>query len=314
MHNYDEAMNKVSHDKPQNKASQKNVAPDRSIVSEFSLEQSNKYPDTKRDIETAIQNRNFALAEAMKEMEESDITLTLQHIQEGQHNKNQKPKEHEKEEIEEQEEYSIPNTVRNVMRKCHIVSDIVIKAKVQQYLSFAEKTHLLQIFHCLGIEGAAFIHHVLSNCEDYDYAETQRRISRYGVNAPVGCKKLLERIGDDARCICNFSKEMIYPTPIIHALRVDPDCFKLPEQTDNDAHLKEKNPKSREQGVLSSGLELSGKQHKKAKRKKATNTQTEELFERKNSTEIHTPQGILIRTDEGIFIREANDGNTVHNP
>ena len=190
-----------------------------------------------------------------------------------------------------------------MIRKCHIIRTIVEKAKEERYLNFPEKTHLLQIFHCLGKDGAKFIHHALSHCDDYDFAETQRRINRYGVNNPVGCKKLGERFGDVTLCLCNFSQEKMYPTPVIHALRVDSECFKPTAPKDNIGHFKAKNPKDKAVDALSAIIELNKKQYEISEQQKILKGQIEDLFERTNTLELQTPQGLLIKTDDGIFIK-----------
>jgi hypothetical protein len=249
--------------------------------------------DIKRDIDTAIQGGDFALADRIYEAQACDIAVEApiaadKPIEPGA------PLECE---------YALPGTIRNVVRKCHIVASIVEKAETERYLGFPEKTHLLQIFHCLGEDGAKFIHYVLSRCSDYDYAETQRRINKYGVNNPLGCKKLCERVGDDSRCDCNFTAEKVYPTPMIHALRVDRECFKPTYPKDSIGHFKAKNPKNKALDALSAILELNKKQHEISEQQKILKGQIEDLFERTNTQELQTPQGLLIKTGDDIFIK-----------
>jgi hypothetical protein len=181
----------------------------------------------------------------------------------------------------------------------------VEKAAMEQYLDFGEKTHLLQLFHCLGESGAKFIHHVLGNCFDYDYAETQRRINKYGVNNPLGCKKLCERVGSDKGCSCNFTTEELYPTPIIHALRIDPKCFKPTEPKDNIGHFKAKNHKDKATDALGYLIELNKKEYEILQQQEILRGQIEDLFERTNLRELPTPLGLLFKTDEGLFIKVA---------
>jgi hypothetical protein len=152
-------------------------------------------------------------------------------------------------------------------------------------------------------DGAKFIHSVLSHCDDYDYAETQRRINKYGVNNPLGCKKLCERVGGNDKCDCNFSAEKLYPTPIIHALRVDRKCFTPTEPKDNIGHFKAKNPKNKAMDALSAILELNKKQYEITEQQKILKGQIEDLFERTNTLELVTPQGLMFKTEEGIFIK-----------
>lgn len=255
--------------------------------------------DIKRNIEraidSAIQNSDFALAEELYETQECDVTTSAETIieqaQPNQHKHTSQP------------EYLLPNTIRNVTKKCHIVRAIMEKAIAKGHLDFGEKTCLLQIFHCLGEAGAKFIHHVLSHCSDYDYAETQRRINKYGVNNPLGCKKLCERIGGHDGCACNFTAEKIYPTPIIHALRVDRECFKPTGPKDNIGHFKAKNPKDKATDALTYLIELNKKQYEITQQQDIFKGQIEDLFERTNTRELQTPQGLLIKTDDGLFIK-----------
>ena len=250
--------------------------------------------DIKHDIETSIQNGDFELAEMIYETQDCDVAANEPSFPE---------KSSEPETTIDSSEYELPNTIRHVVRKCHIIAAIVEMAEAEHYLSFPEKTNLLQIFHCLSEDGAKFIHHVLSSCTDYDYAETQRRINKYSVNNPLGCKKLCERSGGDSHCTCNFTAEKMYPTPIIHALRVDQECFKFTGPKDNIGHFKAKNPKDKAVDALSSMIELNKKQFEISEQQKILKGQIADLFERTNTQEFQTPQGLLIKTEDGIFIK-----------
>jgi hypothetical protein len=252
--------------------------------------------DIERTIDTALQNGEFAVAEELYETRECDIApgdkpAAPQSQSEILSKEQAKP------------EYEPPNTIRNVIRKCHIVKTVVEKAQTEKYLDFAEKTHLLQIFHCLGEAGAKYIHHVISQCSDYDYAETQRRINKYGVNNPLGCKKLCEHVGNNEGCVCNFTAEKIYPTPIIHALRVDRDCFKPTGPKDNIGHFKAKNTKDKAKDALGYLIELNKKQYEISQQQDVFRGQIEDLFDRTNTRELQTPQGLLIKADDGLFIK-----------
>ena len=248
--------------------------------------------DVKATIETAIQNENFELAEELYEVEQCDVSGDPE------------PQPSVPEEPESSgPTYEIPHHIRNVVKRCHIVKSIVEKAKTEKYLAYPEKTHLLQIFHCLADDGAQFIHHILSFCEDYDYGETQRRISKYPVPNPVGCKKLCERFGGKEKCICNFSNEKLYPTPIIHAKRVKADCFMPSDYKDSVGHFKGKTPEHRAEDALAGLLELNKKAYEIREQQGVFKGQIENLFERNNTREIQTPQGLLIKTDDGLFIK-----------
>ena len=250
--------------------------------------------DVERTIDTALQNGNFALAEELYETQDCDITTSIESSQMSLSSESVKSVK---------TNYELPNIIRNVVRRCHVVNSIVEKAKNNNYLNFAEKTHLLQIFHCLGEPGAKFIHHVLSGCSDYDYAETQRRINKYSVNNPLGCKKLCERIGIEEGCTCNFNNEKLYPTPIIHAIRVDRTCFIPTTPKDNIGHFKAKNPKDKATDALGYLIELNKKQYEISQQQNIFKEQIEDLFERTNMRELQTPQGLLVKTDDGLFIK-----------
>ena len=202
-------------------------------------------------------------------------------------------------------EYQYPATIRNVVEKCHVVKTVVNKANAGINLDFGEKSLLLQLFHCLGDDGAEFIHHVLSLCADYDYAETQRRINKYGINNPIGCKKLCERAGVDykCKCKCTFTAEKLYPTPIIHALRVDRQCFTPAEPKDSIGHFKARNPKDKAVDALSAMLDLNKRKYEIAEQQKILKGQIEDLFERTSTSELMTPHGLMLKSDDGIFLK-----------
>ena len=282
--------------------------------------------DIKSDIDKAIHNGNFSLAASIYEAQESDVAGTEQPepIGDNTSNDNNEPKistmdappghatvagEQQpsadilKSKAEEHTSYEMPNAIRNVIRKCHIVNEIVDKAQNKRYLALPDKQHLLQIFHCLGEDGARYIHHVLSNCNDYDYAETQSRINKYRINNPIGCKKLCERAGGAPRCACDFRDEKIYPTPIIHALRVDRNCFRPTNPSESIGHFKAKNPKDKAVDALSAMIDLNIKQYEISEQQKILKGQIDDLFERIGAQEFLTPQGMLVKGRDGIFLK-----------
>jgi len=246
--------------------------------------------DIKHTVDTAIQSGNFMLAEEIYESQDSDIIASAEPVP-------------GKTTVPQETEYELPQHIKNIVKKCHIVSTIISKAKTVKYLGYPDKITLLQIFHCLGSDGAKFMHHIISNCSDYDYAETQRHINKYSVPGPVGCKKLSERYDGKSRCTCNFTQEKIYPTPIIHALRVKNDCFIPSTPTDNAGHYKAKTPKHKAEDALSSLLSLNKKVYEIKEQQEILKGQIESLFERTNTSEIQTPHGLLIKNGDGIFIK-----------
>jgi hypothetical protein len=110
-------------------------------------------------------------------------------------------------------------------------------------------------------------------------------------------------VGSDDSCSCNFTSEKVYPTPIIHALRVDRECFKPMEPKDSIGHFKAKNPKDKATDALGYLIELNKKQYEISQQQEIFRGQIEDLFERTNTRELQTPQGLLVKTDEGLFIK-----------
>ena len=199
--------------------------------------------------------------------------------------------------------YHLPSHINNVINNCHIIKSIVEKAHTQHFIPYPEKLCLLQIFHCLSQDGSDFIHHILSRCEDYDYTETQTRINKYPSTHPLGCKKLGERIGPIDLCHCNFSKDKLYPTPIIYAKRIAPDCFTPIQPQDHIGHFKKQTPRTRAEDALSALFTLNKKAYEICEQQNIYKGQIEALFQHGTTQEFQTPHGLLIRTEDGIYVK-----------
>jgi len=212
----------------------------------------------------------------------------------------------EKESIDHKEANEVPSHVLAIAKKCHIVAQMVSKAQTENYLSYPEKQTLLHIYHCLGEDGQKYLHWILNHCRDYNYSVTQGFIERCRVIHPIGCKKLSERfdeIYDKSKCKCNFSSDKMYSSPVVHALRRKPGCILLPKKEDRIGHFKQLPPKQGVSDALSRLLELNKKEYEIHSQQKICSGQLESLFERNNFTEIQTPQGILIKNEDGFFIK-----------
>jgi len=55
--------------------------------------------------------------------------------------------------------------------------------------------------------------------------------------------------------------------------------------------------------ALSAIIELNKKQFEISEQQKIMKGQIEDLFERTNTREFQTPQGLMIKTDDGIFLK-----------
>jgi hypothetical protein len=76
----------------------------------------------KRTIDNALQDGNFTLAEELYETQHCDIAADAEPIAEPAENT-------EAQEESAKPEYELPNSIRNVVRKCHIVKGIAEKVK-----------------------------------------------------------------------------------------------------------------------------------------------------------------------------------------
>jgi len=191
--------------------------------------------------------------------------------------------------------------------KCGIVKNIVDKAKNEKYINYHERMTLLHIFHCLGDDGKKYLHDVMGSCMNYDYAITQKHIDNCNCPNPVGCKKIMERfegVYDKSVCRCNFAGENMYPSPVIHAKRVAPGCFKPTAMEEKVGHPKQF--PSRENAaadIVAKLLDLNKKEYEINSQQKICTGQIESLFRKNELTEIQTPQGKLIKTEEGLFLK-----------
>lgn len=200
----------------------------------------------------------------------------------------------------------IPAHILSIQNNCHIINHFVNKAKQERFLSYPEKRVLLYIYKCLGDDGAKYLHTILEHCMDYNYHTTQGYIDRCKIQQPMGCKKiseLFEDCCDKSGCNCNFKNEKLYPTPLIHALREKRDCFILSEASKNIGHFKKLPPKQDIHETLSKTLTLNKQIHELKTQQKICRQRLEDLFEKNGYMEIETPQGLLIKNDEGMFIK-----------
>jgi retron-type reverse transcriptase len=200
----------------------------------------------------------------------------------------------------------IPSQIKAVYEKCHIVKQIVDKAKNEHYIGYHERRTMLHIFHCLGEDGAAYMHHVMGFCIDYDYAVTQKYIDACTCDFPIGCKKITERFDgviDKSKCNCNFHNADMYPSPVIHAKRISPDCYKMPKRNDRIGHFKNASAQERINDSIMRLIELNKKEYEIRNQKKICNGQIENLFSKNAITEMQTPEGLLIKTEDGLFLR-----------
>jgi len=204
-------------------------------------------------------------------------------------------------------ECNIPVHILAVEKKCHIIKYLINKAKTENFLSYPEKRVLLYIYKCLDDDGISYLHKILRYCIDYNYNTTEGYINRCSISQPIGCKKIceiFEGVCDKSRCgKCNFKNEKIYPTPLIHAIRQKSDCFKIPVKAESTGHFKKLPVKADINNTLSKVIELNKKSHEIHTQQEICKNHLEDLFERNKYTQIDTPYGLLIKNEDGVFIK-----------
>jgi hypothetical protein len=209
---------------------------------------------------------------------------------------------------DEIETENFPDYILSLAENCHIIRQMIETAKEEKHLSYPEKHSLLHIFNCMGDDGNKYLHWILSHCDDYDYATTQGYFDRCRAQHPLGCRKLCERfsdICDKSKCECDFSGEDMYSSPVIHARRIKEDCISVPEKDDTIGHFKQLPTKLSLDDAISRLMELNKKEAEIVSHKKICYGQIENLLLRSNATEIETSQGLLIKKDDGIFLKVA---------
>ena len=112
--------------------------------------------------------------------------------------------------------------VQSVLAGCNVIKNLVNKATETHYLNNSERVTLLYTFGHLGQEGKEFLHKVISNCINYDYEYTEKKIRKMK-SFPISCPKIREKheeIAMDLGCNCVFKiPQGGYPSPLLHALR-----------------------------------------------------------------------------------------------
>jgi group II intron reverse transcriptase/maturase len=111
--------------------------------------------------------------------------------------------------------------VQSVLSGCKVINYLVNKARETHYLNNSERVTLLYTFGHLGQGGEDFLHKVISNCINYDYEYTEKKIRKMK-SFPISCPKIREKHEDialDLGCNCVFKVPPGgYPSPILHAL------------------------------------------------------------------------------------------------
>jgi len=98
----------------------------------------------------------------------------------------------------------------------------VKKARDTHYLDNSERVTLLYTLGHLGKEGKDFLHETISNCINYDYNFTEKKIRKIKPY-PISCARIREKHEDIALelgCDCHLKiPPRGYPSPVLHAFK-----------------------------------------------------------------------------------------------
>ena len=115
-----------------------------------------------------------------------------------------------------------PRLVQSLLSGCKVIDHLVNKAKETHYLNNSERVTLLYTFGPMGQEGKDFLHKVISNCINYDYDFTEKKIKKMKPY-PISCPRIREKHEDIALemgCNCHLKiPPGGYPSPILHAFK-----------------------------------------------------------------------------------------------
>jgi group II intron reverse transcriptase/maturase len=112
--------------------------------------------------------------------------------------------------------------VESLLSGCNVVNYLVNKARDTHYLDNSERVTLLYTLGHLGKEGKDFLHETISNCINYDYNFTEKKIRKLKP-CPISCARIREKHEDIAMelgCNCHFKiPPKGYPSPVLHAFK-----------------------------------------------------------------------------------------------
>lgn len=275
-----------------------------------------------KELDTLIQKGDFAGAQTMLDLDEErrkklglperemevDEKIVSEESEsfEGKNEKSCEPQGHNNAPSIDMKGQGTPEYILAIEKKCHIVGHLVNKAKTERFLSHPEKRVLLYLYKCLNDEGQRYLHDILSYCIDYDCQITQGYIDRCRIEQPMGCKKICEIFEDvcnKSLCRCNFKNEKIYPTPLIHSIREKRDCFHFSYKKESIGHFKKLPLKEDINETIFRTMSLNKQMYEIKTQQSICKNHLEMLFERNGCQEIETPQGLLIKNEEGFFIK-----------
>lgn len=189
--------------------------------------------------------------------------------------------------------------IDSLLSGCGVISYLVKKARDSHYLDNSERVTLLYTLGHLGQEGKDYLHKVISNCINYDYDYTEKKIRKIKPY-PISCARIKEKHEDIAlRVGCNCRLKIPYkgyPSPVLHAFKQGKKSW-IPQSSDTKKIIAQQNETTSDnlnealKGYIELKKHLSGIE-------KSINRIEEDMssyFDRQGTDELYTQYGMLTR-------------------
>jgi len=196
---------------------------------------------------------------------------------------------------------NLPPMIESLLSSCDVIGHLVKKAEDTHYLDNSERVTLLYTFGHLGQEGNDFLHKVISNCINYDYDFTEKKIRKIKPY-PISCAKIREKHEDIAlglNCNCHFKiPRGGYPSPVLHAFKVKYGPKKwIPQSSNTKNGMVKKNSDIPDSinTKLKTYIEL--RKHRDGINKSIHRTEEEmaSFFDHAGTDSLSTEYGLLVR-------------------
>lgn len=204
----------------------------------------------------------------------------------------------------------LEDSVKVVLEGCNLMKYLVHKSMSTGYLSHFERLSILNVFGHVGTEGKEFVHKVMSFTLNYQYAVTQKFITRIP-EKPISCIKLRDQykqVTAEYGCSCVFKRtKNCYPSPVIHALRQSNDenrevtipTSRTLSAAKKDTVYEELNVHVRVQDLAEKIVELKKQRRGIEKSIKKVEKDLVLMFDQANVDCMEVDMGMLIRRKRG---------------
>ncbi|MBQ8639953.1 MAG: hypothetical protein IJ468_12375 [Lachnospiraceae bacterium] len=193
----------------------------------------------------------------------------------------------------------------SVYQGCAVVRALSDKAKRIHYLTHYERNALLYVYGHLGPSGHSCLHQLMRETINYSQEITQKYLDRIR-EFPVSCEKLTKRFPELPCTKCEFREyPLYYPSPVIHAIRKNPEEVTKPDYVNNaecKKHLQECLQPNRIDELKTILTEL-GEQKRKLEQDIETCRHELELLIKDGEKKEENIQKEFIFDESGIYIR-----------